>query len=306
MSNGWQSVFPNSRETRRSGSGGEMSFADYLERYGGDDDEPLPIGVPEGYTAPVPTDLRDMGRAAEHWGTFTGAGQHGSMRPQAPRYYDGDEYRQRPMSPAAIAAIQDQMARAGLLTSDFLMGVWDPSTAEAYKTLLGIANQQGTTAEQAMTLLGSSERMEWDPATGTYVSAGGLGAGAQAPPELVTRVTDPEVLKSVFRRAAIEMIGIGWSEEQLERAAAAYNNVERTRQREAYDTQLAAGQLGAMTEGMDPVAGEVVEIPSAEGWIDSHIRNEDPAGVAENQALDMVDVFMQTAGSTAWGVGRQV
>lgn len=267
-------------------------------------DDPLPIGVPEGYTAPVPTDLRGMStRAAEGW-SDAGRG-HGTIHPRSPRYYEGDEYRVRPMSPAAIAAIQDQMARAGLLTTDFMMGVWDPATAEAYKVLLGQANAQGITVEQAMTLMGSGEQMQWDPATGTYQSVGG-SAGPAPVPELVTRVTDPEVLKSVFRRAAIEMIGIGWSEEQLERAAAAYNNVERTRQQEQYDAQLAAGQLGSMTEGGVPTASEVVDIPSPEGWVDSYIREQDPAGVAENQALDMVDVFMQTAGSTAWGVGRQI
>jgi hypothetical protein len=288
----------------RGGGGGSRSGRPTFNP-GPATEERLPIGVPEGYTAPRPTNLRGMTtRGSEGWSE--GGRGHGTIFPQAPRYYDGDEYRVRPMSPAAIAAIQDQMARAGLLTSDFMMGVWDPATAEAYKVLLGMANAQGTTVEQAMTLLGSGERMEWDPATGTYQSVGGLGAGAAPVPELVTRVTDPEVLKSVFRRAAIETIGIGWSEEQLQRAADAYNNVERQRQQEAYDTQLAAGQLGSMTDGGAPVAGEVVEIPSAEGWIDSYIRKEDPAGVAENQALDMVDVFMQTAGSTAWGVGRQI
>ena len=305
MSNPWQRIFPRSGRTGGSGGGGRPSFQDFMNAYGGGSNERLPIGVPEGFTAPRPTNLSGMSaRAGEGWAE-AGRG-HGTIFPQAPRYYDGDEYRYRPMSPGAIAAVQDQMARGGLLTSDFIMGVWDPATAEAYKALMGMANQQGVTVEQASNLLQSGESMQWDPATGTYVSTGGTGAGNPPIPELVTRISDPEVLKGVFRRAAIELIGIGWTEEQVSRAAAAYNNVERERQRAQYDAQLAAGQLGSMTEGDNPQASEVVDIPSPEGWIDAYVRKQDPAGVAENEALDMVGTFMQTAGSTAWGVGRQV
>lgn len=293
------------------------------------------IGVPDDYAAPgPPRNFSGMGaRAAEGWNSgserrpgFMGAvmeqfapgsaggGQGpGALRAIYPQYKTGDEAMVRPYSREKIAELQQKMAMSGLLTDDFYPGVWSPSTEAAFQTLLAMSNQSGTSWEQTLQMIGDPNlggtggTLRWNPETGTFerTSAPGVDAAPMVP-ELVTRITDPKVLESIFRRASIDMLGIGWGPEQLQMATQAFNEIERSRQRDLYEAQLAAGQLGNLTEGgAAPEAREVVDIPSPEGFIDSYVREKNPEEFAENEALNMIDVFMQTAGSTAWGVGRQ-
>lgn len=264
-------------------------------------DERQPIGVPEDYTIGVPQDMTGMSATAgEGWAA--GGKGHGMMVDRPPRYFDGAEWTPAGLSPQAIRELQMQMAMTGLLTSDFSPGVWDESSMNAYKSLLSFANARGVTWEAALELYTQSVsetggRVQWDPATGQFVPAGGGGPGSGGPPPLITRTTDPLVLKQVFRSAAIEQLGTGWDQQRIDQAVQAYNQLEIQRQQELYDMQVAN-----MGQG---VSGSVVEIPSAEAWIGSYIEGQDPAGQQANSMLNYTADAIQLLGSPAWGVGGQ-
>lgn len=102
---------------------------------------PSPIGVPQGYEAAreVTFDPSDRPRFA---GRATGTVE------VEPRYFEGDELNPAGLSADVITRLQNQLIRAGLIDEDEVwMGVWDPASQGAYKTVLGLANQSGTTAD---------------------------------------------------------------------------------------------------------------------------------------------------------------
>lgn len=265
-----------------------------------DDSDRHAIGVPDDFTAPVPTHNDMTARGAEQWADTRP--EHVTLTPRPPQFWDGDEWATRPRNEAAIRQIQDQLTAAGILTGGFIYGRWDPKTAEAWRVVLGIANSEGMSPEQAMLYLLSGEQVEYDPATGNYTRPDSAGGQRATVPELIVQITDPETLKNMFRRAVIDTAGIGWDDNRLNMAVQAFNNLERQRQEEMYNARLAAGQLGSMTDGEDPQRQEVVQMPSPEGWVDNYIRQQDPEQVAVNDSLDMVSAFMQTATGSGWGV----
>jgi hypothetical protein len=113
--------------------------------------------------------------------------------------------------------------------------------------------------------------------------------GAAEMPPLVTRTTDPAVLRQVFRRSVIELLGEGWDQGQIDGMVQAYNQMEQQRQQSAYDQQL---------EG-----GSYVDIPSPEGWIEARVAERDPAGMQKAEAMTMIDDTLGALAAPAWGVG---
>lgn len=283
-----------------SSGGGGGGFGTSARPTGGStsDDERQPIGVPPGYVVDVPRDLTGMSaNAAENWAE-RGAG-HGTMAARPPRYYDGEEWRPAGMSPQAIRELQMQMAMVGLLDSTFNPGVWGPDDATAFKDLLAYANARGITWEAAlanytMSVQETGGQLQWNPETGTFEPGGG-SSGMAGPPALVTRTTDPLVLEHMFRSAAIERAGIGWDHERIQAAVRTYNQIETQRQRDLYNAQLAAAELGQ--------EGSVVDIPSPDAWFDAYVEENDPENVRMNDTLGYINDFMALAGSTAWGIG---
>lgn len=105
---------------------------------------PKPLGVPDDYIAPggrgkVP--FRGMGVPS----TYQKPGQ-------LPRYYDGDEFLPASFSPEKIAALQRELATAGLIgpKTKFRVGLWDEATRGAYKNLLEYANASGADEKTAL------------------------------------------------------------------------------------------------------------------------------------------------------------
>lgn len=283
------------------GGGGLGGFGSRPDSSNRPHNDRSPIGVPDDYLAVRPQDLTGMSATAgEGWAA--GGKGHGSMVDRPPRYFEGAEWTPAGLSPQAIRELQMQMAMTGLLNSDFNPGVWDDPSVDAYKQLLSFANARGVTWEAALELYTQSVsetggRIQWDPATGQFVPAGSGGTGTAGPPPLITRTTDPLVLKQIFRSAAIEQLGTGWDQTRVDSAVQAYNQLEVQRQQELYDMQVAN-----MGQG---VSGSVVEIPSAEAWIGSYIEGQDPAGQQANSMLNYTGEAIQLLGSPAWGVGGQ-
>jgi hypothetical protein len=217
---------------------------------------------------------------------------------QAARYFDGDQYMPRKFSPAQIWELQQILAQMGLLTGSFQREIWDEPTANAYAGVLAYANQQGLTEQQALMRMGqdggagtTGSRYRVDE-NGKLVPIG-EEAGREVPP-LVTRTTDPKVVQAVFRKAAIELLGQGWSREQITGMQQAYTQMEEQRQRDLYEAQI--------RESGTPQAGSVVDIPSPEAFAETYITEKAPEDKQEYEAMRYASEAAQLLGSTAWGI----
>jgi hypothetical protein len=195
------------------------------------------------------------------------------------RYMEGDQLIPANYSADRIVQIQYNLEQIGLLSrNNYSLGIWDPATQKAYKSLLGIANARGQTAEQTL-----SEYL-------SIVAAGGGPAqtGPDIPPLVVSK-TPPEELESVFRRAVVDLTGRGWNSDQISQAISAYNQIETQRQQEAYNAQYYGG------------GGEVTSIPSPSAFIESYTRQNQPEQVAQETGLSFINQFLKTATSPTWG-----
>lgn len=202
--------------------------------------EPGPIGVNKGYKYPG-----YVGRPSERQFTPDPRGLDPYKDPNRTTYYDGDEYIPANWGADQIWQLQQAMAKIGLLTGSFTRNTWDSNTRNAYRELLGLANAQGVDANRALTGLlqeagGQDEANRYSVDEFGNVIASG-GAAVRAP--LITRTTDPAALRSTFRKAVIEMLGEGWSQEEINKMVAAYNGVEIQRQTQAYNMDLTGGNV---------------------------------------------------------------
>lgn len=243
---------------------------------------PQPIGVPQGYTVPVPVTNPVQLREGSGGSTI-----------QRPTYFDGDDWLPSSYSAVEIFQMQTALAKVGLLRGTWSGGYWDDSTRKAYRELLGMANARGS--RNADTLLNEmlTQSQELGGALFTVDENGNVvmtrpGSQDQRAP-LVTRTTDPAALRNVFRRSVIELLGEGWSEDQINGMVKSYNDMEVQRQTAAYNAQ--------------ETGGSIQDIPSPESFIESQVQAKDPIGVQANEALGFASDFMQLASSTAWGVG---
>lgn len=256
-----------------------------------DEDRPrqrTPIGVPRGYVPPGYDEIRQTRGGLMH-------DQPATIRqPRQTRYYDGDEHIPGGQGGEVIAQWQMNLARVGLLTEPFIPGYWDESSLSAYKQLLTMANQGGYTADALMQSLLATREAAGPGETTMYTvdEFGNIvpvsGAGAEAPP-LVTRTTDPAILRRIFRRAVIDVAGEGWNKGQIEGMVRAYNSLETQRQTDAYNAQL---------EG-----GSYVDIPSPEAFADQFVYNANPEAAQRHEMLGYTTEAMGLLGSPAWSSG---
>lgn len=252
---------------------------------------PSPIGVPEymydenGKVVPYRTSTYK--HDPEPYSSY------GAFYDVPPKYFDGDEYIPTNYPSTNIFQLQQALARVGLLTGTFTKNVWDKASQAAYRELLGMSNRSGLTADQMLAELlataGDDKGVRFTvDEFGNIVPAG--AAGSEVPP-LVTRTTDPAALRSTFRRAVIEMLGEGWSTEQINNMVKAYNSLEVQKQTEVYNL------------GVNQQAGSVTDIPTPEQFVESQVLQKDPIGVQSHEALGFTQEFMDVASSPAWGIG---
>lgn len=202
------------------------------------------------------------------------------------RFFAGDEWQPADKSPQDIAQLQRKLVDAGLLGAH-RKGVWDAASRQAYAEILAQANASDVSADTALQLYLAGEQA--DPTR----------------PGLVMRVQDPDAMREVFRSAVINTLGQGWTQNDINAAVMTYTALQQERQRREFDALMETGQAGG---GAGPFAKErtVVDIPSPEAFIQSHVRQKDPEGIEDFEALNFVDQFMANATNTAWGAGGSV
>lgn len=270
------------------------------------DSEDGPLGVPEGYTAPYTRSVEGMSpRGVEGW-SDAGAGT-GSIGQRTPAYYEDDVLRPATLDPGSIGQLQGALAAAGLL-GDFRYGIWDETSQDAYRSLLGEANAAGLSAMAMLQNRASTVDM---PGAG---SEGGRGhwemdengnpvfvEDPYVAPPLELRTTNKADLANVFRSAVIDKMGEGWSQQQINELVDAYNWQEIKVQTDAYNQQVALER--ADFEGTRGAGGETITVeqaPSPEAFLDEQLRAKDPEGYQEGQLInDVIPQFFDLMGGWA-------
>jgi len=147
-----------------------------------------------------------------------------------PIYYEGDQLDAPFTSPEDIARLQVELVQAGLLTSAYRRGVWDPATQEAYAMVLTYANQGGeqfgmgpghrsTAWRKALDMLKENPEA-FDEAVPDYV------------PE-VYLAPNPEAIKGAIYNTFNSMLGRDPTELELRQYQGIFENEHRAQYEEA-------------------------------------------------------------------------
>jgi hypothetical protein len=196
---------------------------------------------------------------------------------QLPRYFDGDQWLPAQLPPDQLANLQKKMVSAGLLKSgEAQLGIWDTNSMNAYTKLLAYANASGYDAQTALD--------RWDS---SHTATGDQGTPRQP---LVTKLSNPDDLKAVFRKAGIETLGIGFSSDQIDQMVNSYQQQERETQQQQY----AMTGYGSSTE--PGPGGEITAPPSPDAYAVTQARQQDPGLAQEHDALGMVNQFQNMVG----------
>lgn len=235
---------------------------------------PNPIGVPPDYvverdksyshTSPSPDGGRSTRRTRTEKRTYT------------PRYFEGYDWRPASLPPDRIVQLQRALIDAGLIDGNakIHLGVWDETSRDGYRKLLAFANASGLDEHAALN--------QWKMTRDQF------GDPAQSLPPLQVKLSNPDDLKLVFRKAVMDSLGEGWDETKLDAMVASYQEQERQAQTEAYNLQVANGGEGA--------AGTVTTPPSPDTFALSQVESEDPTGAQAYKGLHFQNEFFQMLG----------
>lgn len=188
-----------------------------------------------------------------------------------PRYFKGSEGDPGRLPPHNIAAIQRLMVDANLLSNP-RWGFWDPESEEAYRQALREANATGVDIETLLTTYADAAAMAEQQAKGPFVA-----------PPLQFRVHNEKDVQSAFRKAIVEHLGEGWTQEQINAAAASYRAHEIGVQRDAQMQMIARERQLYETGATDIEEITEVDAMSPDTFIEEEARRRDLAGYQANQ-----------------------
>lgn len=187
-----------------------------------------------------------------------------------PRYYGGgyEDGQYRPSSVVAVGVgkpeswileTQSAMQRAGLLSEgSYIPGFWDNDTQEAMSDLMGYANQQGMTWEDALAMILEQGGVGGDGGMGG-MGGGGLARIQRAPEWALNQLLDD---------AGTAYLGRNFTDQEKQQFIAAYRGLEDA----------------SREQGME----------SAETIARAFAQRSDPVAFAANKAVDVYDTILQT------------
>ena len=194
-----------------------------------------PTGEPtyEGYMAPGPAR-----RSFEAYGRGLSTPFVPDMPKVEPRYFTSDVDALASKDRGTIASWQSRMNAAGLLGKSFTLGAADDATTSAYREVLGIANREGVTDEEALALIQQRQVK--------------LGSGSVQR----YRLTNPTDIKVAIRAIAQDALGRGLDDGDVNRLVKLFQQEELSAQKKY--------QAG----------GVVTDAPSAQQFVQSKIQQD--------------------------------
>lgn len=226
-----------------------MSATDEVRarRPGGGDvatDQPQPIGPYSGDKAILNIGTPSRENTRQVRGQTVPVAE---TRPPSRIYFEGDEMQPASQPVEYIAQIQRELAGAGLLTGKFTVGLWDKTSREAYKELLGYANSLGTTAPEALNMYAAAEQV------------GGPQEPGFTRGEFLPR--DPVEGRQLIQAWADQVLGRTLHDDEVARAATLLRSLDEQSfdvEQDAAERQFEAQAMGAPvveqtdTEQVDP------------------------------------------------------
>ena len=176
---------------------------------GGGGDFASPVGVPVGYVAPTGFQPLPPGVAGPPTPTVN----------QAPRYFDGDEFKPAGLPPERIAEMQRQMEAAGVIPkgAKYRVGIWDEVSRAAYRDLMGLANAMGNTLEAALNRYSTTKQLSIE----------------DRKKNLPIKLTNDDDLRGVFDATWRARLGRKPTEDELARLLASFHTAE-TQEQQAF------------------------------------------------------------------------
>lgn len=238
------------------------------------------IGVPDTYSV-----------SANQTGRFgpLKTGYVLAKTPVPPRYVTGAEYRPRFLAPERIAALQQTLARSGLIgpKQTYRIGVWDETSASAYRKVLAYANQGGIDEDTALTEIAfnaQSGRGQLVQGDGSLVGAGGDVGRAGRTQTLTPAVT----LEQQVQQSARARLGRKLRASEVKRFVSVYQGLERgvNAQELAAGDMNAAGQNAVLTPPPSPDV-------AASQFLDNGFATEE----AGQNTLGYLDALKQLVGN---------
>jgi hypothetical protein len=266
-----------------------------------DEDERQPLGVDRDYRAVVPREPSSFaGSARQVEGWSAGGAGPGTPHEVGPRYWDDDQFKPAQGSPDAIVQLQQDMVRAGLISSGarVRLGTWDMVSITAYEQLLGLANVNGIPANMMLDRLiaGSAEGsgLAIDPRTGEVIEGGG---GFVPPEALPVRLPSRDDMRAVTRAAVIDALGQGWSQDQIDGFVDNYYAYAQSQAQTAYNQEVER-QRAAFESGQPTTNVNVeLDMTSPEVALDETLRRDEPNAYAAGQiANEFAPAFFQALG----------
>lgn len=240
----------------KAGPGGSASSS------GSDDGTARPIGVPKTYAPPdrfTPSPL-----------TQFRLGEHGSPTPRPPApYYDGAEYGPTVLSPEARWKLQQRMAAAGVIGPKqvFRRGVWDETTAKAFRDVLSFANQNGVEYDDALDQLTARGGLG-QQVNGAGQTVGGAAA-QQVKPGHQTTLTAPLDLEAQVQSAAQARLGRKLRKNEISKFISIYHGLET----KTSATMAASNDREALGQNTTVTTAPNVA-PAADNFIDTNMGAE--------------------------------
>lgn len=190
-------------------------------------------------------------------------------------FLQGDQYEPGWGGTERMARLQAKMNAAGLYGTDgYVPGVWAPKDADAYAMILETANARGVAdPEQALDLFAAEARV--------------TNPKAKAPrAPLVTQYADPEAVRQVVRKSALDMLGQRLSDADESRIVQAY---------QAYTTQSQQAQYAATNPG--GMGGSYTEPMSAQAFAQAQVEATDPGQLGAQRYLDAFGEITKSLGT---------
>lgn len=269
-----------------------------------------PLGVPKDYSASVQRSWTPSpGRS--------GRVDLGALRythEQAPRYFDGDEWKPAGESTDSIVERQQKLVLAGYLDPDagFALGRWDGPTRKAYQYLLEDANAAGITADMMLYRAAQSVPIGGegggrgrgggftiDPETGELVP---IPEEQFVAPAFEVQVPNRDDVRRVVRDASINKLGIALSEKEIDDIARIYGWKVMAVQADAYSQEVERMRQEFEFEqgrGPAPTTKQItsVEAPSWETVAEEEFKRRDPGGYQATQLADYSEAFFEAIGA---------
>jgi len=211
-------------------------------------------------------------------------------------------------NPGLIAELQRRLAAVGLLEGRAPRGVWDPTTENAYKRLLEIANVWEVTDQEALNqLMAESEGAVVDEGAGSIgrrtsdgSGEGGRGTGfriqngefvpegpeAFTPPPLTLRLPDTEETNRMVRRLSIDLGGQALDQQSIDAITSAYIAKVTELQRGAH-SQIVERERQLWDTGTTNI-NEItdVELPTAESFAEGELGQR--PDVQANKGMELL------------------